>query len=79
MGIYVQIQRTSSNGKISKYMFSNGIGKGEFSVNESSGKIDYYEKMPNDSKNLHFSRAAYKVIKYWQETGTLPEKETWAS
>lgn len=79
MGFYVQIQRKSSDGVKSNYMFSNEKGYGEFSINEQSGKIDYYKKMPNDSKNIYFSRAAYKVVKTWQSSGSLPDKEVWAS
>lgn len=60
-------------------MCFNENGSGEFSVNEQSGKIDYYCKMPNDVKNVYFSRAAFKVIKHWQTSGKLPDAEVWAS
>ncbi|AOP82305.1 hypothetical protein [Enterobacter hormaechei] len=79
MGFYVQIQKKSSDGKTSNYVFFNENGSGEFSVNEQSGKIDYYCKMPNDVKNVYFSRAAFKVIKHWQTSGKLPDAELWAS
>lgn len=79
MGIYVQIQRKSSEGSNTNYIFSNENGSGEFSIDKNNGKIDYYRKMPNDIKNLYFSRAAFKVIKYWEVNGKLPESEVWAS
>ncbi|SXE54258.1 hypothetical protein [Klebsiella variicola] len=79
MGFYVQIQKKSSQNGKSKYVFYNEKGSGEFSINESDGKIDYYQKMPNDSSNMAFSRAAVKVLKYWKTNGKLPDREVWAS
>ncbi|WP_324761367.1 hypothetical protein VPB88_19155 [Klebsiella pneumoniae] len=79
MGFYVQIQKTSSQDGKSKYVFYNERGRGEFSINESTGKIDYYQKMPNDTSYIAFSRAAIKVLKYWEANGKLPDQEVWAS
>lgn len=79
MGFFVQIQKKSSQDGKSNYVFYNEQGSGEFSINESNGKIDYYQKMPNDSRNMIFSRAAVKVLKYWEVNGKLPDREVWAS
>ncbi|MFZ5271582.1 hypothetical protein [Enterobacter asburiae] len=79
MGIYVQIQKQSSEGNNTNYLFFNENGSGEFSIDNTNGKINYYRKMPNDLKNIYFSRAAFKVIKHWQANGMLPDSEVWAS
>lgn len=79
MGIYVQIQKKSSANGVSNYMFSNEFGSGEFSINEKTGALDYYKKMPNDPRKLFFSRAAYKIVKSWEKNGKLPDSEVWSS
>ncbi|MBW3118884.1 hypothetical protein GKR56_17205 [Providencia alcalifaciens] len=79
MGIYVQVSKKSSYSGITSYEFSSDLGSGEFSVNESTGAVDYYKKMPEDKKCIYFSRAARKVINSWKENGKLPEYEVWMS
>lgn len=79
MGIYVQVSKKSSSSGITSYVFSSNFRSGEFSINENTGQIDYYKKMPDDDKQIYFSRAARKIIATWKQTGILPENEVWVS
>ncbi|HHN8405159.1 TPA: hypothetical protein ACRRXZ_003738 [Morganella morganii] len=79
MGIYVQVSKKSSSSGITSYVFSSNFRSGEFSINENTGQIDYYKKMPDDDKQVYFSRAARKIITTWKQTGILPDNEVWVS